>query len=190
MAPGDQVDCNHVGNELDIGMLQRGRLQCLLNCRPGRIGDVNDPPVAMPSLARQMQCAAFIGEGNAEIDQPLDGLGRGLDDMLDHLPVVEPGAGDHRVVDMRFEAVPFLEHGGDATLRPARRALAQRALGDHRDLAVLGEVERSGQPGRAGADDQDVRGGAHAAFSLTRLRNTSSRSGSRVRTSTIAKPSR
>ena len=32
--------------------------------------------------------------------------------------------------------------------------------------------------------------GAHAAGSLTRLRNTSSRSGSRVRTSTIEKPSR
>ena len=54
----------------------------------------------------------------------------------------------------------------------------------------LGQVESSGQPGRPGPDDQYVRGGFHAAFSLTRLRNTSSRSGSRVRTSTIEKPSR
>ena len=129
-----------------------------------------------------------MANGTPSSTSRCDRAGRGLDDMLDDLAVVEPGTGDHRVVDVRFEAVAFLEHRGDPALRPAGRAFTERALGDHRDLAVLGEVERGGQPGRAGADDEDVRRGAHAACSLTRLRNTSSRSGSRVRTSTIAKP--
>ena len=107
------------------------------------------------------------------------------------LQVVEPGAGDHRVVDVRFEAVAFLEHRGDSALRAGARAVAERALGDHRDLVGLGEVERRGQPRRARADDEDVGVDAHAASwsAETRLRNTSSRSGSRVDTSTIASPS-
>src|ERR671913_1851451 len=171
-------------------MLESGRLERLLHGRPGRVGDMDDPAEAVPAFARQVQCAAFIGEGDAQFDEPSNRPGRGCDDMLNHLPIVESGAGDHRVIDVRFEAVAFLEHRGDPALRPAGGAFSQRALGDHRDLAVLGEVQRSRQPGRAGADDQHVRGGAHAASSLTRLRNTSSRSGSRVRTSTIAKPSR
>ena len=90
---------------------------------------------------------------------------RRADDMLDHRAVVEARAGDHRVVDMGVEAVAFLEHRGDPALRPVGRALAERALGDHRDLARLGEVERRGQPGRARADDQDVELAAHAAAS-------------------------
>src|SRR5687767_2997464 len=110
--------------------------------------------------------------------------------MLNHLLVVEAGTGDHRVADVRLEAVTFLEHRGDAALRPAGRAFAKRALGDHRHLASLGQIERRGQPGRPRPDDQHVRGLAHAArSSATRLRNTSSRSGSLVDTSTIASPS-
>ena len=76
---------------------------------------------------------------------------------------LRPGAGDHRVLDMRLEAVAFLEHRGDPALGARRRAVAKRALGDHRDLVGLGEVERGGQPGRARADDEDVGVEAHAA---------------------------
>ena len=65
---------------------------------------------------------------------------------------------------MRFEAVAFLEHRRDPALRPARRALAERALGDHRDLVRLGEIERRGQPGRARSDDEDVGGRCSRGF--------------------------
>ena len=153
---------------------------------------MDDAAMAVPALARQVERIAFAGERHAELDQVLDRARRGFDDMLDDLHVVEPRAGDHRVVDVGFEAVAFLEHRGDPALRPARRAFAKRALGDHRDLVRLGEIERGGQPRRARADDEDVGGGAHAASCVAdvRLRNTSSRSGSRVDTSTIAKPVR
>jgi hypothetical protein len=159
----DEIHGDHVRDQRDVRMLESGRLERLLHSRPRRVGDMDDPAETVPPFTRQVQCAAFIGERDAQFDKPLDGLGCGLDDMLNHLPVVQSGAGDHRVVDVRFEAVAFLEHRGDPALRPAGGALSQRALGDHRDLAVLGEVQRSRQSGRAGADDQHVRGGAHAA---------------------------
>ena len=41
--------------------------------------------------------------------------------------VVEPGAGGHRVVDMRLEAVARLEHRGDAALRAAQSRLSPSA---------------------------------------------------------------
>src|SRR5437899_476545 len=112
---------------------------------------------------------------------------RRLDHMLYDPLVVESGSGNHRVVDVGFEAVAFLEHCGDSALRAPGRAFAERALGDHRYLMSLSEVECGSQPGRAGADDEHVGSRAHAASGSaeTRLRNTSSRSGSRVETSTI-----
>ena len=84
-----------------------------------------------------------------------------LDHELDGGAVVEPGAGDHRVLDMALERVAGLQHRGDPALRPAGRA-SEPALGQHRHLEALGEVQRRGQPRRAGADDQDVEGACSA----------------------------
>src|SRR5689334_10954013 len=110
-----------------------------------------------------------------------------LHHVLDDLDVVEPGPGNHRVLDVRFEAVAFFEYRGDAALRPARSSLAERALGDHGDPMSFGEVECRRQSRRARTDDQDVGVDAHAASCAAdvRLRKTSSRSGSRVETSTM-----
>ena len=151
------------GHQRDVGVLGRRGFQRLLIGPAGRVGDMDDAAVAVPALAGQVQRAVLAGERHAELDQMLDRARRRFDDMLDDLAVVEARAGDHRVVDMRFEAVAFLEHRGDPALRPARRAFAERALGDHRDLVRLGEVERRRQPRRARADDEDVGVDAHAA---------------------------
>ena len=174
-----------------LGLLRRGRFERLLDCKSGRVGDMDDAPIAVAALARQVQRVALDGEGHAEFDQMSDRARRGLDNMFDDAPVVEPRAGDHRVVDVRFEAVAFVEHRRDAALRAPRRAFAERALGDHRDLVGLGQIERRRQPCRSRADDEDVGGRGHAASASaeTRLRNTSSRSGSRVDTSTMERPS-
>ena len=168
MAPGDEVDRDHVGDQRDVRMLRRGRLERLADRIAGRIGDMHDPAVAVAAFAGQMERAILAGEGNAEVDQMLDRAGCLLDHMLDDLEVVEARAGDHRVLDMRFEAVAFLEHRGDSALGAGAGAVAERALGDDRDLMGLGEVERSGQPGRARADDKDVRGRASRGFLVGR----------------------
>ena len=134
-------------------------------------------------------------ERHAELRQPLDRRRRAFDDELDGRPVVEPGAGDHRVLDMAVERVARLEHRRHPALRPGGRAFVEPALGEHHHLEAAGEVDRRGQPGRAGADDQDVgdigcrsRPTADpwqlepsrvpaALAARVRLRNTSSRSG-------------
>src|SRR5207253_6348443 len=189
MTPGHQVDRDHVWHQRDVGVPGRRGLERLADRIAGRVGDVDDPPVAVPTFAGQVQRPILAGERDPKFDQMPDGARCLFDDMLDHLEVVEPGAGDHRVVDVGFETVAFLEDGGDAALGPGARAIAERAFGDDRDLARLGQVERRGQPRRARADDEDVGLDAHAASSAaTRLRNTSSRSGSRVDTSTIDSP--
>ena len=139
-----------------LGCLAAADFERLLDGPAGRIGDVDDAAVAVAALAGQVQRPVFGCERHAERDQTLDRARRGFDDMLDDLAVVQARAGDHGVVDMGFEAVAFLEHGGDPALRPRARAVAQCALGDHRDLVGLGKVERRGQPRRAGTDDEDV----------------------------------
>src|SRR4029079_11903484 len=191
MPARDQIDCDHVRDQSDVRMLERRRFERLLDGGASGIGDVNDATMAMAALASQMERSALARERYPQFDQPLDRPGRGLDDMLDYIPIVEACARYHRVVDVRFEAVAFFEHRRDSALRPSSRAFAQGTLGNDRDLVRLGEIEGSSQPGRTGADDKHVRRGAHAASErATRLRKTSSRSGSRVRTSTIENPSR
>jgi hypothetical protein len=187
VAAGDEVDGDHVGDERDVRLLGCGGFQRLLHRTARRVGDMDDPAVAVPALAGQMERLALGRERDAELHQPRDRSRRLADDIFDDPAVVEPGAGDHRVVDVRLERVAFFQHGGDSALRPVGRAFADRALGDHSDLPLPGEVQRRGEPRRPGADDEDVEVAAHS--SATRLRNTSSRSGSRVDTSTIPSPS-
>src|SRR5437868_6851802 len=172
-------------------MLPGGGFERLLHGIAGGVRDMDDAAITVPAFAGQVERIALLREGHAELDQMLDRARRRFDDMLDDADIVQPGAGDHRVVDVGIEAVAFLEHRGDPALRPAGRAFAEGALGDDRHLAGLGKVERRGQSRRARADDQDVGFDAHAASwsAAVRLRNTSSRSGSRVETSTMCNPS-
>ena len=189
--PGDEVDCDHVGDQRDVRMLGGRGFQRLANRPAGGVGDVDDAAVAVAAFAGQVESAILAGERNAEVDQPGDGGGRMLHHMLDDLAVVEPRPGDHRIVDVRFEAVAFLEYGGDPTLGPGAGAVAERSLGDHRDPVMLRKVQRRGEAGRPRSDNEDVGLDAHAASwsADTRLMNTSSRSGSRVDTSTMPSPS-
>src|SRR5689334_11429449 len=105
MAPRDEVDRDHVGYERDVGVLCRGCFERLANRPAGRVGDVDDAPVAVPAFPRQMKRTIFGCEWDSKIDQSSDCRGGMLDDMFDHLAVVEPGAGDHRIIDVRLEAV-------------------------------------------------------------------------------------
>ena len=157
VAAGDEVDRDHVGHQRDVRMLRRRGFERLADRPAGRVGDMDDPAVAVAALAGQVKRAILARERHAELDQiARSRAGACSTTCSTTRAVVEPRAGDHRVVDMRFEAVAFLQHRGDPALRPRARAVAKRALGDDRDLVRLGEVERRGQPGRARADDEDV----------------------------------
>ena len=146
---GGEVDRDHVRDHGDIGMCGGGILQRLLHGPAGGVVDMHDAAVRMPALARQMADIPLHVEGHAEFGQPLDRAGCILDDEFHRGTVVQPGAGDHRILDMAVEGVAGFQHGGDPALRPGGRSFVQLPLGQHCHLEAIGQVERGGQPGGA-----------------------------------------
>jgi hypothetical protein len=151
-----EVDRDLIGHQRDVGVRGRGAQQRLLHRPAGRVGDMNDPAVRMPTLARQVQRARLLGKRHAQFTQPRDRGGRLRHHELDDRAIVQPRARDHRILDMVLERVARLQHRRDAALRPCGGPFVQRALGEHGDAEPLGERQRRGQPRRSGADDQDV----------------------------------
>ena len=121
------------GTSVMLGCASGGFLERLLDRPAGGVGDVDDAAVAVPALAGQVPAVAigFEVERHAKLGEAGDRRGGFGHDMLDDGAIVEPGARLHRIADVIFEAVVGFEHRGDPALRPARRALAQRALRDH-----------------------------------------------------------
>ena len=123
----------------------------------------------MPALAGEVERIPLGRERHAQFLEPRDCRRRLRHDELDRRAIVEPGAGDHRVLDMALEGIAFLEYRGDPALGPGGRPLVHRALGEHGDLKAIGEIERGGEAGGAGADDEDVGG---LGFGHARLSHT------------------
>ena len=87
------------------------------------------------------------------------------------LRVAQPGARDEGVALVLGRRVVVGERRGDAALRPAGRALVDLRLGHDQDaVARRARVQRGGEPGDAGADDDDVgsSGPARAAGAVRR----------------------
>src|SRR3546814_20032698 len=80
---------------------------------------MDDAAVAVPAFARQVERLALGIERHAEGDQPLNRARRALDDEFDDPAIVEPRAGDHRILDMAFERIAGLEPRGDSPLGPS-----------------------------------------------------------------------
>ena len=89
MPPKDQINRNHIGDQSDVGIGERGLLKRLLHRPPRRIINMDNPAVAMPALTRQMKLITFAKvEGHAE---PLKVRNRGrraLDHKLNRLAIV------------------------------------------------------------------------------------------------------
>jgi hypothetical protein len=156
LAVGDQVHQHVVLEHLDGGRGAHALDQRGLHGRAGGVGRVHDAPVAVATLAREVQFAVLEREGHAELLQPGDRGGRVFHRELRGFEVAQAGAGHQRVFHVRGHAVALGQHGGDAALGPVARAVAERALGDHRHAVGAGQVQRGGEPGQAAADDEDV----------------------------------
>ena len=130
--------------------------------RPARgIGGVCNPSHGVTAFTRQMQPerTARVGrERHALRHQPLHRRRAVLGDETRRVLVDQPGTGVLRVAHVRVDAVVAAEHADDAALRPGRRGLVEVALGEHDDGVAVGQVQRHGQAGQAGADDHDGRG--------------------------------
>jgi hypothetical protein len=82
LALGDQVDGDALLQQFDVralpGLFQQGVENCSASC----VGSVDDASMAVAALAGQVELEAAIlargfivpGEGDALVDQPLDGL--------------------------------------------------------------------------------------------------------------------
>ena len=159
---GQQVQHQRLLDDLDPGVgLDRGD-QRALDLRPGRVAaGVGDPVAVVPALARQGEPPGRVEvELRAALDQHRH-LGRALpDEHVDGRRLAEPGPGDEGVGDVLGHRVSLGLDRGDAALGPAGRAGGHDVLGHHHDQGVrahpLAALERGGQAGDPGADDDDV----------------------------------
>ena len=98
----------------------------------------------------------FLIEGNALLDQPLDGVAGVASGELHHRRVTQPGAGVERVAHMGFDAVGLVEHGSDASLRIESGPLTDGPLAQNQDFGLVCQSQREGQTGGTAANDQYV----------------------------------
>ena len=108
---------------------------------------VDDPPVAVATLAAQRRAVAVVPrriEGGAQAHQVADRRRRLGNELADDGLVAQPGAGGERVADVVLQRVGGVEHGGEAALGPRRGAGRQLPLVTIRAL-------RTGRTARAAA---------------------------------------
>ena len=137
-----QVDGQRVLDHLDLGSALDGGDQRPLDLGAGGVAaGVRDPVAVVAALAGQRQLAVgAVVEVGAERDQLADGLGALLDEHPHGVEVAGAGAGDEGVELVLLGGVPRAERGGDAALRPLRRAGGQDVLGDDQDLVAPGRA--------------------------------------------------
>ena len=117
---------------------------------------MGDAPRAVAAFAGQVQLVAFEREGHAQAAQPGDGLGRVLHHKARGGQVAQACACDQGVFDVRGKTVVIGQHGGNAALGPAARAILQRALGDDGHAVRGRQVQGGREAGEAAAYDENV----------------------------------
>ena len=124
---------------------------------------VDDAAAAVAALEAEREVAAAVG---VELDAELAAARatRSAASFGQHLgrgAARQAAAGDQRVLQVQLGRVVDRERGGGAALRPVGGGLGERPGGDERDAGALAGGGQGGeQPGRAGADDDEV--GSHA----------------------------
>jgi hypothetical protein len=157
----DQVDGDVPFEQVDTWVGAGVREQRLLDAQTGVVGGVDHPPMAVAALSGQVVDVASVGSGltrerHPEFDQPADRLGRVGDREADRVRVAQPGASLEGVLDVCADRVAAVDDRGDSALGIARGALVERALGEHRDVGGVGELQGRGQAGGSAADHQHV----------------------------------
>jgi hypothetical protein len=159
----DQVDRGVVLGDADPRVRGDAFEQRALDLGAGGVGGVDDPARRVSSLAAEADLPVALIEAGASRDELADPVRAFAAADRDDDLVAEPGAGDHRVVDMRFRGVVGAQDRGDASLRVLGVRLVAAAFGHDDDLAVLGRVEREREPGDTAADHQKVGLDRHGA---------------------------
>ena len=135
-----------------------GRDERPLDLGAGRVAaGVGDPVAVVAALAGQLQGAGGVAVELGAAGDQLGDLARALADQHpDGGLVAEPGAGHQGVLDVLLDGVALALDRRDAALGPRRGAGRDDVLGDHEHGAEAAALQRRGEPGDAGADDDDV----------------------------------
>ena len=149
--PEDVMDLNPYGTvptlvdrdlafpQFDVGCLAQAGAHRVLYGLAGGVGDMEDAALAVTALAGQVVALPVAIEGDALVDQPLDGSGAVLDDLAHRLPVAQAGTGFEGIPDMGIDTVLVAVDGGDTALGPVAGTVTEALLGDHDHLQVLGQ---------------------------------------------------
>ena len=155
----EQVDHERMLDQPDPRVPPHRRMQRPLHLRPGRVAaGVHDPVRVVAAFPGQHEPAVRVpvelGTPAHQLPYPCRPLG---DQHLDRRRIAQPDPGDQRVLGVCRRRVERVEHRGDTPLRPPGRTVVDVHLGHHGDVqSGLAQVQRGGEPGDAGADDDHV----------------------------------
>ena len=164
---GDDLHRQTVLVNFDVRVLPRGHDQLLLDLIAGDVLVVQDAVHGVAALLAEGETAVLV---LVEIDPPLHQfhhpLGGLADGQLHNVAVREFVTGHHRVLDMLFVGVGFVNHGGDAALRVTGGTVVHLRFRHQADLAEIGGLQREAEPRDSRSDNQKVNFFAH---NLTKL---------------------
>ncbi len=154
----DQVDSDVMFEHRDVAVVSNLLGQGLLYGSASGIGGVDDATMAVAAFARQVkpQFGFIPREGDALIDQPAHGGIAVFDDIARGGFVTQAGTGDQGVVDMGFDRVGGVEHGGNAALCPRGGRVFELAFGDQRYIVGRGKAQGKGLSRQAATEDEHV----------------------------------
>jgi hypothetical protein len=124
----------------------------------GGVGGVRDAPHRVPALARQVQAQRPVGSGVKGTPCPTshstaEALRSAMKRAVCSSTRPAPASWVSRTWLSTLSSLT--QHADDAALRPGGGGLVQFALGQHDHRQAVGQVQRDGQAGQAGTDDDD-----------------------------------
>ena len=154
-----QIDRRHLRGQRDVRLVLDAIEQRRLDGAAGGVAGVDDARQRVRPFLRQIELALFAdGEGDVHlIEQQFLDDARPFDGEEAHrLFVREPGAGGDDVLDQLGGRVAFALVDDPALCPEGVAVLRIGGLRDEQDFDPrAGQAERRGQPGDAGADDED-----------------------------------
>ncbi|CAI8894767.1 hypothetical protein EMIT0194MI4_30490 [Pseudomonas sp. IT-194MI4] len=161
---GDQIDCDPLFQQLDVGPLYGLVEQGSEDRRTCRIGGVDDASMAVTAFAGQVKLETAVfgaglfvtGKGYALVDQPLNRFSAVLDGKAHGVFMAQATPGVEGIVDVGLDSIGVIQDGGDTALGPEGRAIGEVAFAQYGDAQMTGQGQRKTQAGSTAANYQNI----------------------------------
>ena len=152
-----QVEGKGVGADFNVGKMLDTVDDCPHHFLARRVAKrVDDPIVAVPSLATKYQLPVRLVETSSPFDQFSNSTRSLTDHHFDHLLVAERAARDQGVGNVLFEAILGVNYSGDAPLCKTAVRLLDRVLRDDERRQTRWYRNRRPQTGQPSSNDQHI----------------------------------